>query len=335
MKPHRIERARRYLAKMPVAISGQGGHIATFKAACAAAVGFDLNDDDALATLTDWNAACQPPWSERELRHKIASARRDSKHPPGYLLREDERHPQSSASRPTPAHAPARGDTPAVKRRRWPAFLPLTSRDIEAIARLRKLDSDRFTGYAVRQANQCGFLSRAQVSGLDCFILHDGAFAQARRLDDQPFTLAGGKTIKAKNLPGSEGHFIGHGQAWLGGPQVKVLLVEGAIALLEALAAYTFVGPSSGWTIVAATSAYSRFEKDPALQQALAGRHIRVIPDNEPEGSGFKAAAVWLTELEAIGCQVEIRSLPAGIKDLGPLVANPSAHAQTLTALFQ
>ena len=69
-----IERARRYIAKCAPAISGQGGHGATFHVAAVLAHGFALAESDALMLLREWNLGCQPPWSERELRHKIASA---------------------------------------------------------------------------------------------------------------------------------------------------------------------------------------------------------------------------------------------------------------------
>jgi hypothetical protein len=331
MKSSHIERARRYLSKMPIAISGQGGRKVTFLAACHAAIGFDLNEDEAIIAMSDWNAACLPPWSERDLRQKIASARRDCKHNPGYLLREDERDSALSSS---PAPKAANG-SPESKRRRWPAFSSLKADEMEVIASIRRLDASQFTRYAVRQAHQQGYISRAHILGHACFVLHDGNFAQARRFDGQPFTLPDGRTVKAWNLPGSQGQFVGHGAGWLGGPEVRILLVEGAIALVEALAAHNHVGPNSGWTIVAATSAYSRFEKDPAIQQALAGRRVRIVPDNEPDGAGYQAAATWLAELEALGCSVEVRALPEGIKDLGPLIADPVLHHKTLHALFQ
>ena len=73
-----FDRARKYLAKVPAAVSGQNGHGATFHAACVLVLGFELSTDDAFALLAEWNAACQPPWSERELRHKIDDAARQS-----------------------------------------------------------------------------------------------------------------------------------------------------------------------------------------------------------------------------------------------------------------
>lgn len=70
-----LERARVYLATLPPGISGQGGHGATFRAACWVAR-FGLGDGDALALLEEFNRRCQPPWSQKELLHKLRDARR-------------------------------------------------------------------------------------------------------------------------------------------------------------------------------------------------------------------------------------------------------------------
>jgi hypothetical protein len=49
--------------------------------------GFALTDDDALALLREYSERCDPPWSERELLHKIESARNASHTMPrGHLL---------------------------------------------------------------------------------------------------------------------------------------------------------------------------------------------------------------------------------------------------------
>ena len=69
-----VERARKYLAKLPAAISGQDGHGATFHAACVLVMGFDLSVGDALGLLREFNNRCQPQWSEKELVHKVESA---------------------------------------------------------------------------------------------------------------------------------------------------------------------------------------------------------------------------------------------------------------------
>ena len=82
-----LERARSYVAKCPPAISGQEGHKATFKVACALVRGFALGESDALSVLREWNQSCQPPWSDAELQHKATSAARaKSTKPDGHLL---------------------------------------------------------------------------------------------------------------------------------------------------------------------------------------------------------------------------------------------------------
>lgn len=69
-----VERARRYVAKLPAAVSGSGGHNQTFRVACVLVIGFDLTTDDAYSLMVEYNHRCQPQWSERELQHKIQSA---------------------------------------------------------------------------------------------------------------------------------------------------------------------------------------------------------------------------------------------------------------------
>ena len=68
-----IERARRYIAKI-VAISGQGGHDATFRAACQLA-DRGLNEDQMMELLLAWNETnAKPKWTEAEIRHKVLDA---------------------------------------------------------------------------------------------------------------------------------------------------------------------------------------------------------------------------------------------------------------------
>lgn len=82
-----VERARRYLAAAPPAVAGEGGDLHTFRVCCRLIRGFALGNDEALALLPDWNARCQPPWTERELHAKLEHARRYGKEPIGALLR--------------------------------------------------------------------------------------------------------------------------------------------------------------------------------------------------------------------------------------------------------
>jgi hypothetical protein len=68
------ERAGAYLRVFPPAVAGSGGHNHTFRAACVLVLGFRLSPESAYPILADWNQTCQPPWSEKELRHKLCSA---------------------------------------------------------------------------------------------------------------------------------------------------------------------------------------------------------------------------------------------------------------------
>lgn len=69
-----VDRARKYLQRVPPSISGQGGHNAAFKAACVLALGFGLSESETRMLLGEWNQLCQPPWSDRELDHKVKEA---------------------------------------------------------------------------------------------------------------------------------------------------------------------------------------------------------------------------------------------------------------------
>ena len=82
----RVEQARRYVTAIPPAISGQHGDLQTFRVSCRLVRGFALPDVDAFRVLSDWNAGCQPPWSERQLRDKLRHARQYGREPVGALL---------------------------------------------------------------------------------------------------------------------------------------------------------------------------------------------------------------------------------------------------------
>jgi hypothetical protein len=87
----RVERAAKYLETMDPSISGSGGHDACFRAACKMVMGFDLDTETAYSLLANgYNARCVPPWSEKELRHKVKQADKQSGDR-GYLLTEPAR----------------------------------------------------------------------------------------------------------------------------------------------------------------------------------------------------------------------------------------------------
>ena len=82
-------RASAYLARMPQAISGSRGHDALWNATLAVAQGFGLSESAAFAVLwNEYNPRCQPPWSEKDIRHKLADAINRPKVPTGYKLDE-------------------------------------------------------------------------------------------------------------------------------------------------------------------------------------------------------------------------------------------------------
>lgn len=312
------DRARAYIGKMPPAISGQGGDTATYNVALVLAKDFDLEESTAFELLAEWNASqCQPPWSQMDLRHKLQSAMR-SPRPPGRLLQTSQA--PSHGSTPTGKSA---ADEKARKRGAWPALVPPVTEQIGTIAALRSLPVE-----AVDLCSKSGLISTARVDGHGSFVIREGHFAQARRFDGQPFTRHDGTTMKSKNLPGSEGAFIG--QKWLG-KENPILLVEGAIGLLEAVAA-TLLADRTDWTCLAATSASSRFARDPSLLARLKGRRVRIVPDSDE--AGLDAAAIWLTELEAAGAKVDAVAMPADCKDLGAVVARPERFGEWLSSLF-
>jgi hypothetical protein len=111
------ERARRYLAKCPAAISGHGGHTATFLAAVALAHGFALPDQDVLDLLREWNRSCRPPWSEAELAHKVMSAAHaHHTRPRGFLL-EDQKRIAPRSQQPMRTSSPSPVFDPVILRR--------------------------------------------------------------------------------------------------------------------------------------------------------------------------------------------------------------------------
>lgn len=78
-----LDRARAYLKRVPAAVSGQGGHNQTFSVACALWNGFELGADATYQLLaTEYNPRCVPPWSEKELRHKVSEAAKASHQKP-------------------------------------------------------------------------------------------------------------------------------------------------------------------------------------------------------------------------------------------------------------
>jgi len=86
--PHGIiERVRAYLDKCEPAVSKQNGHDTTFRVLCAVIGGFDLSSAQAWEAALYYSQKCEPPWSEKELRHKVDDAlKATASEPRGHLL---------------------------------------------------------------------------------------------------------------------------------------------------------------------------------------------------------------------------------------------------------
>ncbi len=90
-------RALAYLEKMPAAVSGSGGHRAAYAAATAMVHGVGLTQGRALQILMDhYNSRCQPPWSEKELLHKVKDAATKAHSRPFGWLRDQEQSQEKS-----------------------------------------------------------------------------------------------------------------------------------------------------------------------------------------------------------------------------------------------
>ncbi len=334
------ERASAYLANMPASIEGKQGDAAAFHAAVALVRGFDLSEEEALPLLSRWNVACDPPWPENDLRHKLRCAATSAGRPVGYLLASEgaqggqnthgaeagDRTYSSthSAPEPQPPAQPKADATPFEDRIRlcdlWPEFHPLTHADIRTVAELRGIFPD-----AVDLAHRHGFLRVAKFQGQRCLVICEGTFAQARRLDGQPLERGDGTPIKARNLLCSHGAFIG--QQWLTGT-THVLLVEGAVGLIEGLAAMLLVDTPHAWSILAATSASSRFARDSGLLEQLRGKEVHIVPDTDEAGKD--AASSWLADLQAAGVHATAHFLPNPCNDLGDVLHLPEAERQPI-----
>ena len=210
----------------------------------------------------------------------------------------------------------------AAKRATWPKLDPPTPATLARIAELRRLPLP-----VVQAADRRGYLAQCVIDGAPCFVIREGEFAQARRLDGSPIVLADGRTTKAKTLPGSVGSFIGWRTLDTAGP---VLLIEGVISLLEAAGAMRLSRTGTPWRILAAVDAGRRLEG--VHLSRLFSRHVRIVPD--ADAAGDKALARWSQSLSAAGSTVDAVQLPDGVKDIGDLLKQPERYAADITTIF-
>lgn len=125
----RERRARAYLAKIPGAISGQEGHLATWNTVAAVMVGFDLTTDETRRLIVeDYNPRCDPPWSEREIEHKLADVAKRCERQRGYLLGHRDTAQRQVTDREPPDWPTDIDATPSSEEVNWDSLL-LTKAD--------------------------------------------------------------------------------------------------------------------------------------------------------------------------------------------------------------
>lgn len=159
-------RARAYVAKMPGAKSGHGGHTTAFKVALKLVIGFALTADEALPILREYNARCDPEWSEKELLHKLASAEKKGRGTRGYLLNKAAGGTEAGTLA-TPKNEPWEKPVPLARELSGPPFptdiLPPWSREwAEATAQATQTPPD-LSGMLVLALNGAALAGRFSV----------------------------------------------------------------------------------------------------------------------------------------------------------------------------
>lgn len=300
-----IDRARAYLAKLPPAISGQGGHNAAIQAACVL-VEFGLSPAEAWPILTDWNQThCQPTWSEAELHHKLTDAFKRTG-PKAQLA-------DGRASRPS--WKPRPGGGAGRRCLILPPLRPGSTRDCAQVAELRGLARE-----GIELANSKGLLSFGEFRSLPAWFITDtsGHVAQARRMDGQPWAQG----VKALTVAGSQA-------AWPVGiieaaGVATVALCEGGPDLLAACAFILAEGRGHDCAPVAMLGGCARIH--PSALPLFAGKRVRIFV--HADETGANAADRWAVQLTEAGADADAFSFAglrrtdgAPVKDLCDLAA--------------
>ena len=298
------DRARAYLAKCDAAVAGQNGHATTFAVACKLVHGFDLCPSDALPVFLDWNAGCQPPWSEAELRHKLDSASRaPSAKPRGYLLTKSDR----GAARPAPPRPPAAASPEERPLPDRTGFGPGTAEQVQRLATLRPYHRE-----GLEWASERGVLVFSAWRGFDCYGLTDasGRVLELRRADGEPFPAVPGTSLgerKSHAVKGSQ-------KAW----PLGILEAQDfpAVALVEGLPDFLTAHYVAHWEQAGLTAKrdarcvpVAMLSSSPAIHAdalpLFRGKHVRIFAHSE--GAGLNGAAKWQAQLlEAGAARVDV-----------------------------
>jgi hypothetical protein len=328
-----IDRARAYLAKLPPAIAGQGGHAATFTAACRL-VEFGLSFEQAVPLLAEWNEThCQPSWTEAELCHKLADAFKRTLPKPQFVNRAfspvstSRTANQSASNRILARRFSEKGDKSGKKS--VPAEIQTlaaqlhegTEADLSVLAALRGLS---VAGVALASAR--GFLRFGRYHGQATWFVLDGSRlnACARRMDGKPWHADGAKSFILR----------GSHAAWpLGISEARnvgnVLLCEGAPDLL---AACHFIVTQSRQADCAPVAMLSGNYRIPASALPLfTGRRVRIYAHDDE--TGYRAVLRWAAQLKTRGADVDAFSFTglhtragAPVKDLNGFAQSPEEN---------
>ena len=66
-----ITRAQKHIDTLDPAVSGSGGHAATYRACRILVNDYNLSVEEAWPILLTYNEKCDPPWHEKDLRRKL------------------------------------------------------------------------------------------------------------------------------------------------------------------------------------------------------------------------------------------------------------------------
>lgn len=268
-----FDRARAYLAAIPPAVSGNGGHGRTFAVACVLVHGFLQSEADSLVLIGEWNAGCSPPWSEAALRHKIKDAIKSSpRKARGWLL----------GSTGTPAAT----ESPEDRRKCWPKLRSPTRAELLEISERRNVGIEGLNLAVARRLIFCG-----EHRGYPAWIIADASrmVAQARRMDGKPFDPIDPDEDppKALTLGGSCASLpVGLPEA---APFPNILLVEGSADYVAAHHFITVEGREHDCAAVALLGANQRIAE--TALPAFSGKHVRIFPHRD--NTGLDGAANW------------------------------------------
>lgn len=109
-----ITRAQKHIDTLEPAVSGSGGHAATFRACRILVNDYNLSLDEAWPILLSFNARCEPPWNEKELRRKLEDAARRPKGNYGTDKSQGRKKPEPTTLPPSKriANGPAKYNPP-------------------------------------------------------------------------------------------------------------------------------------------------------------------------------------------------------------------------------